>query len=52
MTIGRESGGWAEKHKKVGGALSYMLISALELAKLERKAQEGRSNKGKKKGAA
>ena len=50
MTIVRESGRWAEKHEKVGGALRYTLISTLELAELVREAREGRSNKGKKEG--
>ena len=37
--------------EKVGGALRYTLISTLELAELVREVREGRSNKGKKKGA-
>ena len=48
MTIGRETGRCAERREKVGGALRYTLIGALELARSAREAQEGRSNKGKK----
>ena len=51
MTIKRETRRCAEKHEKVGGALMYTLIGALELAKSAREAQEGGSNKGKKEGA-
>ena len=51
MIIGRETWRCAEKHEKVGGALRYTLISALELAKSVRKAREGGSNKRKKEGA-
>ena len=49
MTIGRETGRCVEKREKVGDALRYTLIGALELAKSAREAREGRSNKGKKK---
>ena len=41
--IGRETGRCAEKREKVGGALRYTLIGALELAKL---AREGRKKEG------
>ena len=51
MTIGRETGRCTEKSEKVGGALRYRLIGALELDKSAREAQEGGSNKGKKEGA-
>ena len=48
MAIGRETGRCADKREKVGGALRYTLIGALELNKSAREAREGRSNKGKK----
>ena len=40
MTIVRETGRCTEKCEKVGGALRYMLIGTLKLAKSEREAQE------------
>ena len=48
MTIERETRCCAEKRKKAGGTLRYILIGALELAKSAREAQAAGAIKGRK----